>query len=199
MNESSLLNESGIIIVLSVYPGGGTTIGRWYGDVPRSWPPFSGQSELPSLPIYHQCAVHVPPFSIFRKFCIFSLVLGQNFSSQDPKFLNFRSQDPSVFKENPLLRPYFWKPLRHIPAKKKLSAPPRVRISWFVGSLCFSLTESAGRYVTTFARSCNLFAEQSSHHLQAFYSFSFFETIPYCYNAISVLQQMLQISFFHIM
>ena len=112
--------------VVGLIPGGGALplegrMGMCRGHDPL----FSGQSALPSLPIYHQCTVHVPPFSIFRKFCIFSLVLGQNFSSQDPKFLNFCSQDPSVFKENPLLRPYFWKPLRHIPTKKKkLSAPP---------------------------------------------------------------------------
>ena len=43
--------------------GGGTHIGKWYGpgDVPRSWSLFSGQSALFSLPIYHQCATHVPP------------------------------------------------------------------------------------------------------------------------------------------
>ena len=41
--------------------GGGTHIGKWYGDVPRSRSPFSGQLALPSLPIYHQCAAHVPP------------------------------------------------------------------------------------------------------------------------------------------
>ena len=52
-----------------------------------------------------------PPFSIFRK----------NFSSQDANFLNFCSQDPSFFKENPLPRPYFWKPTRHIPTKKSAS------------------------------------------------------------------------------
>ena len=57
---------------------------------------FSGQSALPSLPIYHQCAVHMPtppPFSNVRKKCIFSLVFGQNYSSQEAKFPNIRSQD----------------------------------------------------------------------------------------------------------
>ena len=37
-------------------------------------PLFSGQLALPSLPISHQCAAHVPQFS---KICIFSLVFGQ--------------------------------------------------------------------------------------------------------------------------
>ena len=94
--------------------------------MPRQWPPFSGQSTLPSLPIYHQCAAHVSPhaFAILEKFCIFSLAFGQNFSSQDAKFPNFRSQDPLFFKENPLPRLYFWNPHGTYPRKKKVSAPP---------------------------------------------------------------------------
>ena len=89
-------------------------------------PLFSGQSALPSLLIYHHCAALMPPhFQIFEKFSIFSLVLVQNFSSQDANFPNFRSLDPSFFKENPLPRPYFWKPVWHIPTKKKSWVPPR--------------------------------------------------------------------------
>ena len=38
----------------------------------RHDPHFSGQSALPSLPIYHQCTAHIPlPFSIFKKICHF--------------------------------------------------------------------------------------------------------------------------------
>ena len=38
-------------------------------------PLFSGHSALPSLPIYHQCAAHVPLiFNFLEKFCIFNLV-----------------------------------------------------------------------------------------------------------------------------
>ena len=44
--------------------GGGTDLERGYGDVLRSWPPFSGQLALPSLPIYHHCAALMP--SIFK-------------------------------------------------------------------------------------------------------------------------------------
>ena len=88
-------------------------------------PLFSGQSALPSLPIYHHCAALVPPhFQILEKFPIFSSCFGQNFSSQDANFPNFRSQDPLFFKKNPLPRPYFWKPVWHTPTNKKLSAPP---------------------------------------------------------------------------
>ena len=89
-------------------------------------PPFLGQSALPSLPIYHQRAARVPPFSIFRKFCIFSLVLAKISALKTQNFPNFRSQDPLFFKENPLPRPCFWKPVWHIPTKIKLSAPPPV-------------------------------------------------------------------------
>ena len=41
---------------------GGTTIVRWYGNMcPGQDPPFSGQSALPSLPIYYQRAAHMTP------------------------------------------------------------------------------------------------------------------------------------------
>ena len=66
-----------------------------------------------------------PPFSNFRKFFHFQPCFGQNFSSQDANFPNFRSLDPSFFKENPLPRPYFWEPVWHIPTKKKVECPPR--------------------------------------------------------------------------
>ena len=72
----------------------------------------------------------VPPgnsyasFSNFRKVFHFQHCFRQNFSSQDANFPNFRSLDPSFFKENPLPRPYFWKPVWHTPTKKKLSTPP---------------------------------------------------------------------------
>ena len=59
-----------------------------------------------------------PPFSIFIQICIFSLIFGQNFSSQEPKFPNFRSQDPSFFKENQLPISYFWKPAAQTQHKK---------------------------------------------------------------------------------
>ena len=89
-------------------------------------PFFSGQSALPSLPIYHQYAVHVPLiFNFFREKCIFSLILANISALKTQIFPNFCSQDPSFFRENPLLWPYFWKPVWHTPTKKKkLSAPP---------------------------------------------------------------------------
>ena len=62
-----------------------------------------------------------PPFSNFRKNFNFQTCFGQNFSSQDA---NFCSLDLSFFKENPLPRPYFWKPVWHIPTQKKVECPP---------------------------------------------------------------------------
>ena len=84
-------------------------------------PLFSGHPALLSLPIYHHCAALMPPFSNFRKNFHFQPCFGQNFSCQDT---NFCSLDPSFIKENPLPRPYFWKPVWHTPTKKKWSAPP---------------------------------------------------------------------------
>ena len=75
-----------------------------------------------------------PPFSNFRKIFNFQPCFGQNFSSQDANFPNFRSLDPSFFKENPLPRPYFWKPVWHIPTPKKVECPPpppRWAVSFF--------------------------------------------------------------------
>ena len=66
-----------------------------------------------------------PPFSNFWKNFHFQPCFGQNFSSQDTNFPNFRSLDPSFFKENLLPRPYFWKPVWHTPTKKKVECPPR--------------------------------------------------------------------------
>ena len=72
-------------------------------------PLFSGQSALPSLPNYHQCATHVPPiFNFLKKITFSALFLAK--ISQEAKFLNFRSQDPSFFKENRSLDPNFGKP-----------------------------------------------------------------------------------------
>ena len=111
-------------------PGEGTPIGKGYGDVPRSWPPFSGQSPLPSPPIYHQCAALMTPFSIFRKVLDFQPCFGQNSSSLDPIFFQFSFPRPPIFKENSLPRPYIVKPAWHTSTKKKLSAPPGSQPCW---------------------------------------------------------------------
>ena len=89
---------------------GGTDLERGYGYVPRSLPPLFSPAYQFTINVPLIC----PPFSTFRKICIFNFVFGQNFSSQEAKFPNFRSQDPSFFKENPLPRPYFWKSARYM-------------------------------------------------------------------------------------
>ena len=69
-----------------------------------------------------------PPFSNFRKNFNFQSCFGQNFSSQDANFPNFRSLDPSFFKKIRSLDPTFGNPCGTYPPKKKLSAPPGTNI-----------------------------------------------------------------------
>ena len=78
-----------------------------------------------------------PPFSIFRKFfCIFSLIFGQNFSSQDANFPNFCSQDPSVSRKIRSLDPTFGNPCdTHLP--KKVECPPRLNHVIVHSSWCY--------------------------------------------------------------
>ena len=105
--------------------GGGTDLESGCMGMCRGHDPlFSGQSALPSLPIYI-APLLCPPFSNFIKIFHFQHCFGQNFSSQDANFPNFRSLDPSFFKKNPLPRHYFWKPVWHIPTKKNWVPPPR--------------------------------------------------------------------------
>ena len=107
--------------IFSALTPGALTLERGMGMCRGQYPFFSGQSVLPSLPIYPQCVAHVPPwFSIFRTILHFQPWFGQNLSSQEPNFPNFCSQDPSFFlKENLLTRPYFWKPTWHTSTEKK--------------------------------------------------------------------------------
>ena len=76
-------------------PGGrGTHIGKRCGDVPQSWPPF------------------------------FRLVGAPDGQSQDANFPNFHSQDPTFFKENPLLiDPTFGNPCGTYPDQKSWVPP----------------------------------------------------------------------------
>ena len=60
--------------------GGGTCLGKVVqGSCATIMTPFSGQSALPSLPIYHHCATHMPPFSIFRKILHFQTCFQSKF------------------------------------------------------------------------------------------------------------------------
>ena len=100
--------------------GGGTlTLERGMGMCRGHDPLFLNFFQASRHSLAYQFTINAPlmcpPFSIFRKILDFQPCFGQNFRSQDA---NFCSQDPSLFKENPLPRPYFWKPLWHIPTKK---------------------------------------------------------------------------------
>ena len=104
---------------------GSTHIGKGYGDVPRSWPPFFRPVGSPA----NQFTVNAPLlcllFSIFRKFLHFQPCFDQNSSSLDPFFSNFRSQDPHFSRKIHSLDPTFWNPRgTHPPKKKKVEAPP---------------------------------------------------------------------------
>ena len=61
-------------------------------------PLFSGQSALLSLPIYCQCAAHVPPIFNFWKFFAFSALFWPQFEFSRPKFSFLK---PSFFPRNP--------------------------------------------------------------------------------------------------
>ena len=89
-------------------------------------PLFSGQSALPSPPINHQCAAHVPPshFKFLKKFCIFSFALAKIWALKMQIFHNFVPKIPQFFIK---IR-YLDLPLgnlcgTHLP-KKNWSAPP---------------------------------------------------------------------------
>ena len=70
--------------------------------------------------MYRSCAPH---FQFLENFS-FQPCLAKISALKTQTFPNFHSQDPLFFKENPLPRPYFWKPVWHIPTKIKVSASP---------------------------------------------------------------------------
>ena len=77
-----------------------------------------GQSALPSLPNYHQCTAHVPPFSIIRKKLHFQPYFRPKFQLSRCKISEFLLWRPLIFQGSPLPRPYFWKPAQQILPKK---------------------------------------------------------------------------------
>ena len=101
--------------------GGGTDLKGGWGCAAVMTPFFQASRRSLAYQFTIIAPLLCPPFSNFRKNFNFQSCFGQNFSSQDA---NFRSLDPSFFKENPLPRPYFWKPVWHIPTQKKVECPP---------------------------------------------------------------------------
>ena len=104
--------------------GGGTDLKGGWGCAAVMTPFFQASRRSLAYQFTIIAPLLCPPFSNFRKNFNFQSCFGQNFSSQDANFPNFRSLDPSFFKENPLPRPYFWKPVWHIPIQKKVECPP---------------------------------------------------------------------------
>ena len=87
-------------------------------------PLFSGQSALPSLPIYHHCAALVPPhFQILERFSIFSLVLVKISTLKTQIFKIFVPKTPHFSRKIRSLDPTFGNLCGTHPPKKKLSAP----------------------------------------------------------------------------
>ena len=107
------------------YPGRALTLERGMGMCRGHDPPFSGQSPLPSPPIYRQCTALMTPFSIFMNFLDFQPCFGQNSSSLDPNFSNFHSQDPQFSMKIHSLDRTFWNPRGTHPPKKSWVPPPR--------------------------------------------------------------------------
>ena len=79
----------------------------------------------------HQFTLNAPLlctlFSIFRNFLHFQPCFDPNSSSLDPNFSKFSFSRPPFFQENPLPRPYIFKPAWHTPTKKKVECPPGYR------------------------------------------------------------------------
>ena len=76
----------------------------------------------------YQFTINAPlmcsPFAFFFLIA-FSTLFWPKFQLSRCKFSKFLLlRPPFFFKENPLLRPYFWKFVWHTPTKKKLSARP---------------------------------------------------------------------------
>ena len=102
------------------HSGGGTCIGKWYGNVLRSWAPFFRPvgapypTNLPSM-----CRSCAPHFQFLEKICTFSLVLAKisalktphfsrKISSLDPTFGNLCSTYSPKKVEPPCSPAYIW-------------------------------------------------------------------------------------------
>ena len=108
--------------------GGALILEKRYGMCQGHDPLFSGQWALPSLPIYHQCTAHVPPFSFLEKFCIFSLFLAKITALKMQISQIFVPMTPHFSRKICSLDPIFGNPCG-IHSPKKFSALPDLRIS----------------------------------------------------------------------
>ena len=105
---------------------GGLTLERGMGMCRSHDPLFSGQSPLPSLPIYRQMHCSCDPrFQFLENVWIFSHVLAKILAlSLDPNFSKFSLPKTPIFSRKiRSLDPTFWN-LHGTLHQKKLSAPP---------------------------------------------------------------------------
>ena len=109
--------------------GGALTLESDTGCTAVMTPLYSGQSALPSLPIYPQCDVRVPPFSIFRKRNSFSALFWPKFRLSKCKFSKFLFPRPLILEGKcvpwvPRPDPTFGNLCGTHPQKKKVEFPP---------------------------------------------------------------------------
>ena len=103
------------------------TIGRWYRDVHDHHPIFQGQSALPtcSLPIFHQWAAQVPPFSIFKNILHFQPCFWKQFQLSRCKISEFSlPRHPYFSWKTSSLDPTFGNLCGTYPPKNILVLPP---------------------------------------------------------------------------
>ena len=105
----------------SISPGEGALTWKGGMGMCRSHDPlFSGQSALPSLPIYHQCATHVPPICNFRKILHSQPCFGPKLKLSRRKISEFFTpKTPHFPRKTRSLDPSFGNPCGTYPPKKK--------------------------------------------------------------------------------
>ena len=103
--------------------GVGTTIGRWYVDVPQSRPLFSGQAALLSLPnsMHHSSA---PIFNFYKKIAFLALFLAKISAPKRQNFWIFTLKTHRFSRKTCSLNPIFGNPCGTYPPNK-VECPPR--------------------------------------------------------------------------
>ena len=113
------------VISVTVNPGGALPLEGGMGMCRGHDLLFSGQSALPSLPIYHQCAVHVcPPFQFLENFAFSALFWAKISALKTQNFWIFAPKTPQFSRKTRSLDPTFGNPCGTYPPKKNW-VPPR--------------------------------------------------------------------------
>ena len=116
------------IPILYLLTPGGTCIGRWYGDVPRSRPSFARPVGTPySLPIYHQSTARVPPvFNFYKNFAFSALFVAKISALKTQIFKIFVPKTPHFSRKIRFLDPTFGNPCDTQPPRKNWVPPSPV-------------------------------------------------------------------------